>query len=254
MNFFNSNPDAILGQKLETLRKSTDELVSLYNLISELAQNDLRNIKTDNELLSQNKNKALTLSNQININLYELENMPNVNLDQMQNIRLIKNKFTAVNVKLIELCKYKSESTQNNLDNGLSNKNKIQVPIQNLSQQNQYQSQYQQQQPLPQVNLQDQFILIRNQEIANIQKNTMEVNQLMKDVLILVEDSGDMIDNIETNIIRAFDDVQIANNELEIYEDKQKCKRECICYFGISIFVIILLLLVIVIISTNGRE
>ena len=73
-----------------------------------------------------------------------------------------------------------------------------------------------------------------------------QVSELFTDLYLLVQEEGENIDNIETNIINSNTNVKKATKELHKASKYQKSKRKCICILYIfltSILFIIILCL-----------
>ncbi|XP_065842840.1 syntaxin-7-like [Oscarella lobularis] len=90
--------------------------------------------------------------------------------------------------------------------------------------------------------------LIREREdaIKNIEQTMTDVNQIFKDLSVMVYEQGDMIDNIESNVEEAHGDVRNANVQLASARDHQKKarKKKCccliLCLIGVAVIAIII--------------
>jgi len=78
----------------------------------------------------------------------------------------------------------------------------------------------------------------RNEEIKEIEKQVIEVNEMFVDVAHLVQEQGQMIDNIESNVEKTSHDTKSANVELKKASEYQQSYRSKLCVLVIIILVI----------------
>ena len=69
---------------------------------------------------------------------------------------------------------------------------------------------------------QNVLIYEREQEIRELLKQQQEINQIFKDIAILVEEQGEMVDNIRSNITSSNKEIKEADKHLEEAEKEQK--------------------------------
>ncbi|XP_062506218.1 syntaxin-12-like isoform X2 [Corticium candelabrum] len=96
--------------------------------------------------------------------------------------------------------------------------------------------------------------LIREREDAILQIETTmgDVNQIFKDLSLMVHEQGDMIDNIECNVEDAHDRVEEGNKQLVQARKHQKSSRKkmCCCLTILIIGAIVLTLVIVLPIVT----
>lgn len=66
----------------------------------------------------------------------------------------------------------------------------------------------------------------RKQDIEEISRKTQELNQLMRDYSLLVDYQGDIVDNIEKNVISSHENAKKATEELR---EASRAQRESAC-------------------------
>lgn len=89
----------------------------------------------------------------------------------------------------------------------------------------------------------------REKELLDLEKQIHEVNQLFKDVSILISEQGETIDHIETNVNRASSGIKAAVKSLEQGEKNQSsARRKKLILFGIIAVVLIILIIILAII------
>ena len=84
-----------------------------------------------------------------------------------------------------------------------------------------------------------------NDEIAQLTRRAEEVQQLFKDLAVLIADQGTIIDRIDYNIQEAKSNAEAAHEEIVEAEKYQKKSRMWICAVIMGIMVFILLLMAI---------
>ena len=87
----------------------------------------------------------------------------------------------------------------------------------------------------------------REAEIARITNTVSDINDIFHDMDTLVNQQGELIDNIEDNIYRTVDFTKQANNQLLKAERYQRRKSRCTCILTIiaAVFIMILILLIL---------
>lgn len=84
----------------------------------------------------------------------------------------------------------------------------------------------------------------REQGIKEIEESIIEVNGIYKDLSALVNEQGETLDHIETNMTYAEDSVADAVVELgkaNHYAKKSRCKMLCVLLFALVIVLIIII-------------
>jgi t-SNARE complex subunit (syntaxin) len=72
------------------------------------------------------------------------------------------------------------------------------------------------------VDVQNEIIAERDNAIAVIQNDMVAVHDAFQQMAILVEQQGDMVDNIQNNVQQAFENVEKGKNEIEKAHESQK--------------------------------
>jgi len=85
---------------------------------------------------------------------------------------------------------------------------------------------------------QDDYVRRRNEEIKEIEKQVIEVNEMFVDVSNLVQEQGHMIDNIESNVEKTSHDTKAATVELKKASEYQKSYRSKLCVLVLIILII----------------
>jgi len=96
------------------------------------------------------------------------------------------------------------------------------------------------------LDFQDSIIHDRDQNIKVIQGQMIEVNEIFRDLAKLVEDQGQMIDNIQTNISSAGTNVETAVSEVKDASKYQQSSRKKICFVMIFITVVVAIIIVVI--------
>ncbi|CCU78367.1 unnamed protein product [Blumeria hordei] len=99
------------------------------------------------------------------------------------------------------------------------------------------------------VDFQDSLIVERETEIRNIEQGVAELNELFRDVALIVNEQGDMLDTIHDNVENARTDTRGADLELRSAARYQKRARSKACCLLLILSVI---LTVIILAATLG--
>uniref|UniRef100_V9L341 t-SNARE domain-containing protein 1-like protein n=1 Tax=Callorhinchus milii TaxID=7868 RepID=V9L341_CALMI len=91
----------------------------------------------------------------------------------------------------------------------------------------------------------------REEAILQIEADMLDVNQIIKDLAMLVHEQGDNIDSIEANIERAASNVDAANEQLAKASQHQKRARKMKCCFILSGLVILTVTIIIIVVSVK---
>jgi len=96
------------------------------------------------------------------------------------------------------------------------------------------------------LDFQDSMIRDRDAQIRVIQGQMVQVNDIFRDLARLVEDQGEMIDNIQTNIVSASQNVEAGLKEVKEADKSQQSSRKKLCF--LAIFVTVLLAIVVIVV------
>ncbi|GHJ84606.1 hypothetical protein NliqN6_1008 [Naganishia liquefaciens] len=93
---------------------------------------------------------------------------------------------------------------------------------------------------------QESMIAERESEIQEIETGIHELNDIFHDLNKLVGEQGDMIDNIESNVLSVEADTRSAGDELNVaHEYQRRAGRRMICLLLVMVIVITIVLLAI---------
>lgn len=126
---------------------------------------------------------------------------------------------------------------------------------------------------------QDSLIRQRDLEIRSIQGQMIEVNEIFKDLAKLVDDQAVavgkalpysirtralflitsrvinvIIDNIETNIVSAAENVKVAKEDLTKAEDTQVSSRKKLIGFAIFILIMVIVIVLVVVFTLRNKD
>lgn len=103
------------------------------------------------------------------------------------------------------------------------------------------------------------FLIVRDNEIKTVQKNIMDVNELMHSVYDMVSSQSEHVDNIQTNVNQSNIDVEQGRKELEQVEDHEEklccClnKLQVMCGFLIFTFLAVLIITIVLLLKYNNH-
>jgi len=115
------------------------------------------------------------------------------------------------------------------------------------------------QESAPQVQMQTESELsleeIKEREAAirKLESDILDVNDIFKDLALMVHEQGDVIDSIEANVGTAATHVEQGNVQLEKARDYQKASRKKMCCF-LVILLIVAIIIGVVIYVTVGKN
>uniref|UniRef100_A0A1D1Z974 Putative syntaxin-131 n=1 Tax=Anthurium amnicola TaxID=1678845 RepID=A0A1D1Z974_9ARAE len=98
-----------------------------------------------------------------------------------------------------------------------------------------------------------QEIQERHDAVKEIEKKLLDLHQVFMDMAVLVESQGDIIDNIESQVMNAVEHVQSGNEALQTAKSLQKNSRKCML-IGIAILLIIVIVIVLAIVKPKLRK
>ena len=85
----------------------------------------------------------------------------------------------------------------------------------------------------------------RHQDLMKIEKSLVEMAQLFQDLSLLVNQQGDMIARIDTNVSAAVDYTEKGVQEMDKALNQQKKNRKRMCYSSICILFVLIILVVV---------
>jgi len=95
------------------------------------------------------------------------------------------------------------------------------------------------------VDIIEQDVNKREQEILDIAKNINELAEIFNDLSVLIIDQGEILDRIDYNIETAGTNVEKGNDELKSAAKSQAYGRSCYCIMILAVIVIIMIVVVI---------
>lgn len=126
-------------------------------------------------------------------------------------------------------------------------------------QQQQYQQQQLRQQQFSRLEsereFQDSLIHDRDQEIRAIQAQMLEINEITKNVATLVDEQGEIVDDIHSNITKANANVVVAVHEVAEAEKLQEGVRNKLLWLAgcCCIMIIAAVVIVVVVLKLRGK-
>eukprot|EP00958_Prasinococcus_capsulatus_P008790 scaffold870_cov393-Prasinococcus_capsulatus_cf.AAC.20 len=97
----------------------------------------------------------------------------------------------------------------------------------------------------------DALLEEREAGIEQIQRDVQDVHEVFKDLAILVNEQGGMLEDIESNIVAAEDHIQGGNQAIEKAQKYQKSARNKLC-FGLVLALSLVGLLVLILLVTHS--
>eukprot|EP00729_Bicosta_minor_P009539 gene9539-24523_t len=104
------------------------------------------------------------------------------------------------------------------------------------------------------VNDFSQEIEERDRAVADIETAMMDVNDIMQNLATVVNEQGDMLDNIESNMTVAEDRVESGVEQLVSANKYQKKSRNKMCCFLVIIMIVLAIMVVIIVVSSGGKD
>lgn len=92
----------------------------------------------------------------------------------------------------------------------------------------------------------DEFIQDRYDGMVNLERTMKDVNDIYRDLSVIVHKHGDMIDSIEMNITTSGDYVATGTRELAKAEKHQRSARNCKCWLLVILLVILFIISLII--------
>jgi len=92
----------------------------------------------------------------------------------------------------------------------------------------------------------------RHKDILKLEQSIKELHDMFMDMAMLVESQGDMIDNIERNIMATVGYVEVAKTETKaavVYQSKARRKKIIIIVVSILLVIVIVVILVVVLLQ-----
>lgn len=98
----------------------------------------------------------------------------------------------------------------------------------------------------------ENLIAERYADVQSIEKDVMEINEIFKDLAVMVSDQGEKIDQIQNHIQSTADDTEAASEEIDKAYDSHKKARKRTCML-VLILIAAVIIVAVIIISTIKR-
>ncbi|CAB4003307.1 t-SNARE domain-containing 1 isoform X1 [Paramuricea clavata] len=98
------------------------------------------------------------------------------------------------------------------------------------------------------VSLDQSLLEERERMTRQLESDILDVNEIFRDLASIVHDQGEVVDSIEGHVIRAHDDVENANEQLQkasVYRRKARKKKCCLLLILLIILAIIAIIIYI---------
>jgi len=261
-----SEDDSEYQQLIDEVSANVKELASLFTKISNATdglgkQNDSTKLRSE---LQQNIDAANRISKETTQALKRLGGLAANMKEKKQKVDKISLHFnTKVNDRLKVAIKTANEKLQTPLRNGggpapspslmkdntqrysRSRDNGDEEQQAGLLAENQDDTQIKLDEELE---VEDEIIQNRARHIKEIQGQVVQVNEIFRDIARLVEDQGEMIDNIQTNIVTASDHVESGLKEVKEADKSQQSSRKKLCFLAIFVTVIVAIVIIVVVV------
>jgi len=104
------------------------------------------------------------------------------------------------------------------------------------------------------TDFQDSLMHERERDIKVIQGQVIEVNEIFRDLARLVEDQGELVENIQTNISNVVINVKTASEEVKEANTLQQSSRKKLCCILLGVVIIVAVVVVVVLVLVNRKQ
>jgi len=101
---------------------------------------------------------------------------------------------------------------------------------------------------------QDGIIYEREREIAGIQRQVVEVNEIFRDLGKMISDQSAGIDNIQTHITEVMGNVKTADSEVNEANELSKSGTSKTRFIALGIIVVVVILVIIIVVVLKARN
>jgi len=211
------------GRDTGSVRKALHDLTEATREMVKRGSDDLKRLVSLGSSLPQHKTLVQKTSHDMQLSLVAFQRAQKVSAERQRTV---------------------VEDTKRAVDEELEAGTSTQ---QQQQQQQQQRQQFQIQRLSPaDLAFQESLIQERETEIREIETGIHELNEIFRDLGTLVVEQGDMLENIESNVISIARDTQGANEELgHASEYQRKAGRRAACLMLIIVIVICIVLLAI---------
>jgi len=100
---------------------------------------------------------------------------------------------------------------------------------------------------------QDALIHEREREIAGIQRQVVEVNEIFRDLGRMIAEQSPQIERIEGHISDVVGNVKIADSEVTEANELHKKSRNKLCFIALGLVVVVVIIVIIVVVVLKAR-
>jgi len=104
------------------------------------------------------------------------------------------------------------------------------------------------------TDFQDSLIHEREREIKGIQSQVIEVNEIFRDIARIVEDQGELVENIQTHISTVVTNVKTASEEVDEAKESQQSSRKKLCFIALGVVIIVAVVVVVVLVLLKSPK
>lgn len=160
------------------------------------------------------------------------------------------NEFNEKFMKLKDSFSTKKHSRTHSDGSGYKSKKTIFDDDNNYVSESQFQAQMQVQSQAQQ----NEFIEYRNQEIGNVMKTITELYQMMTELQILVEEQGEILEAVDSNLTTTLERVIEGRREIKTGNEYQKKSSKCCIGLGCALIIFIIIISILIIIVTLNKN
>jgi syntaxin 1B/2/3 len=99
----------------------------------------------------------------------------------------------------------------------------------------------------------DEFIQDRYEGMIKLEQTMQDVNDIYRDLSVIIHQQGDMLDNIEMNVTAGADSVASGTRELGRAEKHQRRARNSKCWL-LAVLLVILAIMALILGSTLAKH
>jgi len=100
---------------------------------------------------------------------------------------------------------------------------------------------------------QDGIVYEREKDIAGIQRQVVEVNEIFRDLGRMIAEQNPQIENIRTHISDVVDNVKTADSEVTEADSLLSSSRKKLCFVSLGILLVIAICVVVVVVVLKGK-
>jgi len=101
---------------------------------------------------------------------------------------------------------------------------------------------------------QDGIIHEREREIAGIQRQVVEVNEIFRDIGRMIAEQAPAVENIQSHISEVVGNVKIADEEVIEADSLHRSSRKKLCFIVLGIVIVAAICVIVVVIVLKARN